>query len=172
MMKRTLQSIAAQLSEDEINQLIKIKKMGGKKSAALLKKRDKLAAQLAAVEAELARLSGGKVAPSAQPKRRGRKPAAAKAAKTAKAAAPAKKTAGRKKKAAGSRRINFSASVREVFTQAGTPLKASQVVDGLPGVGVKVKDISDMRKRVSVVLAQHKNHFEQVERGVYRLRGE
>ncbi len=165
-MKRTLKSIAAQLTEDEIQEIIKLKKMGDKKNAVLIRKRDKLAAQLADVEAELAKRSGGKIAP-AQPKRRGRKPAS-------ESSAPVRKTAGSKpagrRRAAGSRRNNFSASVREVFAQAGTPLRARQVVEGLPGVGVKVKDESDMRKRVSVVLAQHKNHFEQVERGVYRLR--
>lgn len=163
-MKRSLKSIAAQLSEEEIQELVRIKKMSDKKTVGLMKKRDKLVSQLAAIDAELAKLTGGKKAAPTQPKRRGRKPAAA-------AAPAAKKKPGRKKAVRG-RRSNFSASVRDVFAQAGVPLKASQVVDALPGVGVKVKDVSDMRKRVSVVLAQHKNYFEQVERGVYRLREE
>lgn len=164
-MKKKLQSIAAQLTEDDIQEIIRIKKTSDKRSVALMKRRDKLAAQLAAVEAELAAVAGTS-APAAG-KRRGRKPGRKPGVKPA--AAGAKKVATRGRKKAAGRRNNFSAAVREVFAQAGTPLKASQVVDGLPAAGVKVKDVSEMRKRVSVVLAQHKNYFEQVERGVYRL---
>ncbi len=152
-MKRKLKNIAAQLTESEIQELIQIKKMGGKKAVALIRKRDKLAGQLAAIEAELARIEGRPVA-----KRRGRP--STKGGKAAKGG----------RKASGRGRVNFSAAVREVFAKAGEPLRARQVVDGLAALGVKVTDPSDMRKRVSVVLAQHKKHFEQVDRGVYRLR--
>ncbi|MDR1745499.1 MAG: hypothetical protein LBS30_07085 [Planctomycetota bacterium] len=154
-MKKKLRSIAAQLTEDEIQELIQIKKMGDKKTVALMRKRDRLASQLAALDAELARIEGKPVAR----KRRGR---------------PASKVKivarGRRKTSSGGRRPNFSAAVREVFVKAGEPLRARQVVEGLADMGVKVTDASDMRKRVSIVLAQHKKHFEQVERGVYRLR--
>ncbi len=44
------------------------------------------------------------------------------------------------------------------------------MVEGLPDVGVKVKNEADMKKRVSVVLASQKNYFEQVQRGVYQLK--
>lgn len=170
-MKRKLQSIAAQLSEDDIQEIIRIKKTSDKRSVSLMRKRDKLAAQLAALDAELAKIAGKPVAAATTGKRRGRKPGVkAATAEAATAKTGKKKVATRGRKASAGRRNNFSAAVREVFSQAGSPLKASQVVDGLPTVGVKVKDVSDMRKRVSVVLAQHKNYFEQVERGVYRLR--
>lgn len=156
VMNRKLQNIAQRLSENDIHELLRLKKMGDKKVVALQKKRDKLAADLAKAEAQLAKLLGD--AP-AKP-RRGRKPG------TKKAAAPA---AGRKKRK--SSRVNLSAAVREVFARAGAPLRAREVVDALPDVGVKVKDVTDMRKRVSVVLASQKSYFEQVERGVYQLKG-
>lgn len=164
-MKNNLQSIAMRLSESEIQELVRLKKMGDKKVVELRKRRDKLAAELARLDARLEKMAGGAVEAKPAPARRGRKPAAEKA----EAKAPrGRKVAARK----GGRRLNISAAVRKVFQQAGTPLKASQVVDGLPEAGLKVKNVSDMRKRVSVVLASQKNHFEQVERGVYQLKSE
>lgn len=168
-MKRTLKSIAMQLSEDDIQELIRFRKVGGKKVIALQKKRAKLAADLEKIDAQLARMTGEAEAP-----KRGRRPGKAKPgrpakAKTEKAAkTPGKKAVGRPKK---SRRVNLSAAVREVFSRAGTPLKAKDVVDALPEVGIKVANVADMRKRISVVLASQKNSFEQVERGVYQLKG-
>lgn len=168
-MNKKLQSIAQQLTESDIQELIRLKKQGSKKTIALRKKRDKLAAELARIDAQLEKADGDAGADAAKPARtgrRGRRKAAV--AKPAKAPAKAKKAGARK----GGRRQNLSAAVREVFAQAGTPLKASQVVDGLPTAGVKVKNVADMRKRISVVLASQKNHFEQVERGVYQLKSE
>ena len=150
-MKKSLKSIAAQLSESDIQELIRIKKLGDKKVVALQKKRDKLAADLARVEAELAKLSGEPVVKAG---RRGRKPGP---------------VAGKRKPRKG-RRVNLTAAVREVFAQSSEPLRASQVVDALPGAGIKVANVSDMRKRISVVLASQKKSFEQVGRGIYRLR--
>lgn len=161
-MKRKLQSIAMQLSESDIQELIRLKKMGDKRVVALQKKRDKLASDLAKVEAQLSKLVGDAEAP-----RRGRPRKSAGPAKTAGGAKTgARKKAGRTK----SKRLNLSAAVREAFSRAGTPLKARDIVDALPAAGIKVKNVSDMRKRVSVVLASQKNHFEQVERGVYQLK--
>lgn len=160
-MKRKLAAIAKQLSEDDIQELMRLKKMGDKRVVALQKKRDRLAASLESVDSELADLLGSE---TAAPKRgrRGRKPAAAKS--------PAvKKVAGRRR-GKPARNNNLSAAVREVFGRAGAPLKAREVVEALPSVGMKVKNEADMRKRISVVLASQKNHFEQVSRGVYQLR--
>lgn len=153
-MKKKLQSIAMQLSESEIQELVRLKKMGDKKLVSLNKKRDKIVAQLEAVDAEIAAALGAEA--PVRKRRAGRKPAAVKA--------PAKK-----KKRGG--RVNLSVAVREIFSQAGTPLKAKDVVDALPDAGIKVRDVAAMRKRISVVLASQKNHFEQVERGVYQLKG-
>lgn len=154
-MKRKLKTIAQQLSESDIQELLRLKKMDDKRVVALQKKRDKLAADLTRVEAQIAKLTGDVEAP----KRRGRKPGPAKTAGSG-------KTGGRR-----TRKVNLSATVREIFSRAGTPLKARDVVDALPEMGVKVKNVSDMRKRISVVLAAQKNYFEQVERGVYQLKG-
>lgn len=160
-MKRKLASIAKQLSESDIQELMRLKKLGDKKVVTLQKKRDKLAADLEKLDAELAAILG---TDTETPKRgrRGRKPAAVKKAATG-------KPRGRRK-GATSRNNNLSAAVREIFANAGQPLKARDVVDALPGVGVKVKDLADMRKRISVVLASQKNHFEQVSRGLYQLK--
>lgn len=178
-MKRKLQTIANQLTESDIQELIRIKKMGDKKTVALRKKRDKLAANLARIDAQLEKMTGSPEEAKPARAKRGRKPkaAAAPAKKTAtkrkKAAkpetqdAPAKRGAPRGKRSAGT---SLSATVRQIFADAGTPLKASQVVDSLPGAGIKVKSIPDMRKRISVVLASQKNHFQQVERGLYQLK--
>ena len=162
-MKKNLKTIASQLTEDDIQELMRLKRTGGKKAVALQKKRDKLAADLAKVEAQLAELTGDVVAKP----RRGRKPAARKTAAPAKAKAGKKTTGARR----GKRRVNLTATVRDIITQAGSPQRARDIVDALPGMGVKVKDIADMRKRISVVLASQKNSFEQVSRGMYQIKG-
>ncbi len=148
-MKKKLQSMASQLSERDIQELLRIKRLGGKRAVALQKKRDKLATELARIERELEELTGETLPPLKRT--RGRKPGRPKAT-------------GR-----SPRRNNLSAAVREVFKKSGKPLKASDVVDGLPEFGVKVKDVADMRKRISVVLASQKAYFKPVERGVYKL---
>lgn len=170
-MKRSLKTIASQLTEADIQELMRLKRTGGKKVVSLQKKRDKLAADLAKVEAQLAQLTGEE-APKA---RRGRKPGSGKTAgrKPAvrkKAAAPA--AAKGKKKVAGKRggKINLTATVRDIINQAGSPQRARDIVEALPGKGVKVKDTADMRKRISVVLASQKNSFEQVSRGMYQVK--
>lgn len=160
-MKRSLKSIALQLSDSDVQELLRLRKTEGKKVVALQKKRDKLTADLAKVEQQIARLTGEAVFETAKPKR-GRKPAAEKAGTKVGA-----KTVGRKRRG---KRMNISAAVREVFAKMDEPLRASQVVDALPDVGLPVKDVQAMRKRISVVLASQKNRFEQVDRGVYRLR--
>lgn len=159
-MNRKLKNIAAKLSEADIQELIRIKKLGDKRAVTLRKKRDKLAADLAKIDAELAKITGEPAAAPAKPGRRGRKPAAA---------APAKAAKGGKKKSR--RRTNLTGAVRDILTKAGEPLRASQVVDALPEAGIKVADVSDMRKRISVVLASQKKTFEQVSRGMYQLKG-
>lgn len=153
-MKRKLATIAKELSEEDIQELIRLKRTDDKKVVALRKKRDKLAADLAKAEAELAKLTGEE-APKRKraPRKQGAKPGPKKGAKRG-----------------GRRRVNFTAAVREVFARAGAPLRAAEVVEQLPGVGIKVKDVADMKKRVSVVLASQKNSFEQVERGVYQVK--
>ena len=152
-MKRKLATIAKELSEEDIQELIRLKRTDDKKVVALRKKRDRLAAALAKADAELAKVSG-EAAPVKRAARKQR-------------AKPGPK-AGSKR--GGKRRVNFTAAVREVFAQAKGPLRAAEVVEALPGVGVKVKDVADMKKRVSVVLASQKNSFEQVERGVYQIK--
>ena len=165
-MKRNLKSIAMKLTDSDIQELIRLRKQGDKKTVALRKKRDKLAAELARVDAQLAKAGVEIDAGEAQPAPRGRKPRG-RPASTAKKAATKTSASGRKGRKP---RTNLSAAVREVFARAGGPLKASQVVDGLPEAGIKVKSVPEMRKRISVVLASQKNYFEQVERGVYQLR--
>ncbi|MCC8167070.1 MAG: hypothetical protein LIQ31_13205 [Planctomycetes bacterium] len=178
-MKRQLKSIAMQLTESDIQELIRLKKQGDKKTVALRKRRDKVAAELARLDAELKKISGEEPAAGAKTRGRPRQAQTAKSVKTAKAGktaaaaktpkkAKAAKTAGGKKRKAN--RVNISAAVREVFKKANEPLRARQVVDLLGDAGVKVTDVQEMRKRVSVVLAQAKDTFEQVERGVYRLK--
>ena len=170
-MNRKLLTIAKQLSGNDLEELLRLRKMEEKKVSDLHKTRDKLVADLAKVEKQLAKLdSGAESAPKTR-KKRGRKPASEAKAETAPARKAGKKKAGAKKGAKKrSRRLNLSAAVREVFARAARPLKASEVVDGLPAAGIKIADVSAMRKRISVVLASQKNHFEQVERGVYQLK--
>lgn len=145
-MNRNLKNIAMQLTESDIKEIIRIKKTGDKRLEALRNKRAGLVEKLAALDSEIAALIGDATVEKA-PRRRG----------------PARGTKRGK--------VNFVAKMREVFEQAGEPLRAREIVDALPGVGVKMKDIPYTRKRVSVALATNKC-FEQVERGVYRLREE
>lgn len=162
-MNKDLENIARQLSESDIQELMRIKKSEDKKLAELRQKRDKLAADLADLDAQLA-FGGPEKSAKRKPRRGGRKPGSA--AK----AGPAKKAGKRGRARRGEEKVNMAGAVREAFEHAGTPLRARQVVDLLPEVGVEVADELDMRKRVSVILAQHKKSFQQIERGVYRLK--
>lgn len=153
-MKRKLASIAKSLTEADIQELIHLKKMGDKRVVALTRKRDRVAANLEKIEAELAELTG-----VAAPGKRGRKRRTG--------AKPGPKPGTRR---GGKRRINFTAVVRDVLTKAGQPLRAAEVVERLPEAGVKVKDVTDMKKRVSVIFASQKNSFQQVERGKYQIK--
>lgn len=153
-MKRNLATIAKSLSEEDIQEVIRLKKTGDKRAVTLRKKRDKLAAALEKIEAELAAIVGDPV-PAKRGRRRGAKPGPKPGAKRG-----------------GKRRVNFTAAVREVFAQAGTALRAAEVVERLDSVGIKVKDLTEMKKRVSVILASQKNSFEQVERGKYQLKAD
>ncbi len=171
-MKRKLAAIARELSEEDLQELLRIRKTGDKKVDGLRKKRDKLAADLAKAEAELAQLTGGA---ETRKKRRGRKPGRPAAAEGAARAKPGRKPGAKKaaKKGpgrGGKRRVNFTAAVRDVFVSAGTPLRAAEVVERLAEAGAKIKDTADMKKRVSVILASQKNSFEQVDRGLYQLK--
>lgn len=145
-MSRKLKSIAMQLSDSDIQEIIRIKKSDGKKVEELRKKRDRLASQLAALDAQIIKLTG-------------------------EAPAPVARKRGAPTRAARKTKINFVAKMREVFEQTNEPMRAREIVEALPGVGVKIKDAAYTRKRVSVALATNKC-FEQVERGVYRLSGE
>lgn len=148
-MKKNLAAMAKKLSEKELQELIRLKKQDDKKLISLRRKRDKIAAQLDEIDREIAEYEG-----------------VLKVGRKRKVGRPKKTTAARKSRS----RLNLSAAVREVFAKAKNPLKAAQVVEGLPDVGVKVKNEADMKKRVSVVLASQKNYFEQVQRGVYQLK--
>lgn len=171
-MRKALQSIAKKFTESDLEAILRFKRMGGEKLERLQRKREKAAASLAEIDRQIAELTDG-----AAPKRRGRKPGAGKA-KAAPAAKSAARKGGRKasavkggtRRGTKKRRVNLSAAVREVFARVDSPLKASQVVDGLPDVGVKVADVAAMRKRISIVLASQKKNFESVGRGVYELK--
>ncbi len=101
-MKKNLAAMAKKLSEQELHELIRLKKQDDKKLVSLRKKRDKIAAQLDEIDREIAAYEGVlKV---------GRKRKVGRPKKTASAV--------RKSKT----RLNLSAAVREVFAQAKNPL--------------------------------------------------
>ncbi len=159
-MKRKLATIAKSLSEEDIQELIRLKKTDDKRVVSLRKKRDKVAATLEKLDAEIAALTGG-AAPAGRGRRRGAKPGPKPGSKK-----PGPKP-GMKKRG---RRVNFTAAVRDILSKADQPLRAAEVVERLPEAGIKVKDATEMKKRVSVILASQKNSFEQVERGKYQLK--
>ena len=72
-MRKNLLLIANRLSEADILQLFSLKKQSNSKAAALKKKRDKLAADLASLEKRIAKLEGSG-ADAEEPARRGPKP--------------------------------------------------------------------------------------------------
>lgn len=169
-MKRKLKEIARQLTGEDIQELLRIKESEDKRVAELLKKRDRLAAELADIDEQLAGQTGGEMRGKKKPGRRpGRKARIAVEMDVVDAEdKPARRKGKRKGK--GRRNNNLSATVRSIFAAAGGPLKASQVVEALPEAGIDVPDISEMRKRISVVLSSQKKYFEPVERGLYQLR--
>lgn len=167
-MKKNLMSIAMGLSEKELMELVRLKKDGGKKLVELRRERNKLATAIAKIDKKLAEYGEGaadagdvETAPRKTRRGRGRGRKAAKAA-----VKPASKTkgAGRgKRRAAG-----LTEAVRNVVANAADPVRASDIVDALPGVGFKVKDVAATRKRVSIILATQKGSFQQVGRGLYQ----
>ena len=185
-------SIAMGLSDKEIIELVRLKKTGGKKMVELRRERKKLLTSLARIDKKIAAFGGVAVEETVEEapvktgrgKGRGRKTAkpATKTAKATKAGKVAKKAAkppkapkapkatkikrGRK----GGRRIaGLTDAVRKVVAGATQPMRASDIVDALPGAGFKVADVSMIRKRVSIILATQKGSFKQVERGLYQI---
>ncbi|MDR2392324.1 MAG: hypothetical protein LBE84_11690, partial [Planctomycetota bacterium] len=55
---KNLTNIAMQLSEDEIRQLMRLKKKGGQLAIRLRRRRDKIAAELEKLDRQLARITG------------------------------------------------------------------------------------------------------------------
>ena len=190
-MKKNLMSIAMGLSDKEIIELVRLKKTGGKKMVELRRERKKLLTSLARIDKKIATFGGVAVEETVEEapvktrrgKGRGRKAAkpATKAAKATKSDKVAKKAAkapkapkapkatkikrGRK----GGRRIaGLTDAVRKVVAGATQPMRASDIVDALPGSGFKVADVSMIRKRVSIILATQKGSFKQVGRGLYQ----
>lgn len=161
------------LSEKEIMQLARLKKDGGKKLAVLRKERKKLADALARIDGQIAGLGGSPLGDDAPAKRtRSAKKAVPEKRRTRKAAVkaaskPAGKAASKPRRGKAGK-IGLTEGVRKALSQANDPLRASDIVDALPGLGYKVKDVAATRKRVSIVLATQKNNFTQVARGLYK----
>ncbi|MDR1519623.1 MAG: hypothetical protein LBU23_05695 [Planctomycetota bacterium] len=179
-MKRDLKSIARDLSENEIQELFRLKKQGGRKVIALRKKREKAAAALAKLDRQIAAILGdeagiaptsGRQAKAGEPrsgKRRGRRSGtAAKAAvgKTKTAAAGEKKAAGKRRYSRG-----LAQKVRDFLGKATEPLNSQQIVEGLVNSGVRIGDGKDLRRRVGVMLSGQGKYFEKVGRGLYKLK--
>ncbi|MDR0361667.1 MAG: hypothetical protein LBJ46_03125 [Planctomycetota bacterium] len=163
-MKRKLLDIAKQLSERELEQLMQLKRDGGKKLQELRKERRKVAAELARIDRRIAQFGG-------EPEAETGKPVGAKAPSAAKKRGRPKKAEakprGRRK---GPRRgKGLTEGVMKVLEAAAEPLRASDIVDALPGAGFKVEDVKEARKRVSIVLASKKDRIENVGRGLYKL---
>ena len=189
---KNLTSIAMQLSEDEIRQLMRLRKKGEQEAIKLRRRHDRLAAELKKVEKRLAGITGestpgavgrpgrpakkAAVKPGRAPKGKaqvpagkpgrgsGSKPAGATAANAVRIGG-ASETRGRKLSPNG-----LAAAVRSVLADAGTPLNAHQIVEALPGVGFKVDDNRLVKKRVSVLLASQKKYFTSVTRGIYTVK--
>lgn len=151
-MKKDLLSIAMGLSEKDIQKLAKLHKDGSKKLTELRRERKKLAAALAKVDRQIAALDVETEAPARRTRKtRAAKPVAGK---------------GRKAKRGGA---GLTDAVREILSKSSTPMRASEIVDALPGEGVSVKDVQATRKRVSIILASQKKSFAQSGRGLYKI---
>jgi hypothetical protein len=187
-----LTSIAMRLSEDEIKQLMHLRKKGEQAAIKLRRRRDELSIELKKVEERLADITGestpgaagrrrrpgknaaakpgraprgGAEAPAGKSVRKpARKPARAKAAKAARIES-AGETRGRKLSPNG-----LTAAVRSILAEAGAPLNANQIIEALPGAGFKINDAQLAKKRVSVLLASQKKYFTSVARGIYTLK--
>jgi hypothetical protein len=149
-------AIVKELSEKDIEELIRLKKDGGKKLQELRNERRKLAAQLQKIDGQIAELGGAGDAGEAVPAKPG--------ARSGRQGKPAAGAGGKKTR----RAQGLTEAVIKVVAEAGEPLRAREIVEALPGVGFKVKSIKDARKRVSIVLSSQKNKFVKVGRGLYR----
>ncbi|MDR1533679.1 MAG: hypothetical protein LBU64_01070 [Planctomycetota bacterium] len=171
-MKRNLKIIAGQLSDRDIREVIRLKKLGGKRAVELKKKRAKLAETLDKLDQRLAALAGADFSP-APPVRRKSAGKAAKAAraKPAEGEAPAADQpidSARKgrKPSPGS----LASLVRKILDKSEEPLKAREIVERLPKTRVKALGVPALRKRISVLLATQNGYFEQTGRGLYKLK--
>ena len=167
-MKRKLLDMAMRLSETDIAEMLRLKQDGEKKLAELKKERRQLATQVVKLDREIAALGGaedGATEPAG--KSRGR-PKKDDDAKEAKPAATGGRRAGRSRGGAKGKG-GLSHSIKLVMGNASAPMRAREIVDQLPTVGYKVKNEVAIRKRASIILASQKNHFKQVERGLYEL---
>ncbi len=154
-MNKKLLSIAQELSEKEIQALIRLKKHGGKKLTELNRERKKLLSSLAKIEKQI--LDFGGDLDSAASKR---KTSSSKGRRG---------SAGKAQEKSGFDGSGLTEAMREVMTKANSPLRASDIVEALPENGFKVKDVMATRKRVSIILATQKKSFHQTGRGLYVL---
>ncbi|MDR3077995.1 MAG: hypothetical protein LBV15_04445, partial [Planctomycetota bacterium] len=150
VMENNLSRLALRLSEAEIQELLRLKKGGLKKTKALRKRRDALAARLAKLDRRIAEMTGEETVAASKPEavaspvqagpaKRGRK--------------PGKRPAASRTSGGDGRMIGITAAIRAALSGAkGQPLKAAQVVDAMPGIGIKVDNVAEMRQRVSILL--------------------
>lgn len=180
--KVDLLSLVNSLSEEQLKALVKMKKSGGKKLAALQAKREKLAAELVKIDEQLADAGIGEIADAGKespPAKRkvGRKPGR-KPGRNAAPAAPKSAEGGKEKKAAkgkGKRkprraRTGLSLAVRQAFDgDKSKRLRSAEILEVLPGLGFPVDDPAETRRKVASILATQKNNFQAVGPGLYKL---
>jgi hypothetical protein len=123
-----------------------------KKLPALQKKRDKLASQLEAIDAEIAAIGGSAPSRRGAAKRRGRR--------------PGKATGTIRAKRGG--KMTIPAAIHQVLEKAGKPMKSADIRDAI----IKQKLIKGRKKsfaaQVNIALNRHKV-FKKKGRGVYSL---
>lgn len=161
-MENMLLRLALRLSDNEIRELLHLKRGSAKKLAALHRERTALVNKLEKLDRRIAAMTE-KHDPS-------KRMAAAGAMEPdenyeAETAAPSRKLKIARK---GRRPGKLTAAILKIMDGAdGQALRSSQIVDALPGVGLKVDDKQKTRQAVSMLLSRRR-YFKRVGPGLYR----
>ena len=179
-MTKNLRKLAAQLSERDLETLLKLKKDGGK-LAVLCKKRDQIALALAKIDREIAAVSGGS-APAKRGRKPGRPPAgkklgAPKAAKKPgrpagkKSAAVAKASAAKRGRRPKGRAGSLPAMLKAAMAAHKKPMSLGDAAKALTAAGYKSKGGPAMlRKMVMMACLRRSDLFKRASKGMYTLK--
>lgn len=166
--KFDLLALASQLSAEQIEQLSRVAQ-NAPEIARLQKERDKLAAQLEQINAQISELTGD--APAAKSAKPGRKPGKRGPKAAGAIAAPAMKKSRKAKGGRAAPNQLFNAVVA-IMRDNGQPMNRKEVVERLVETGYPVADPDNTLKAISQLFVTRPKSFARAERGMYDVTAE